>query len=56
MGRDAAIFWIVVLALVCASIFYGVNVEKQRRRLQHAGAELETGCALALIAGWQEQQ
>ena len=48
MSRDSALFWSIIGVLVCASVFYGVNAERQRRQLLHSGARLETGDVVRL--------
>lgn len=43
MCRNTFTFWFIFCVLISASLYYGVNVEKQRRQLRHSGAKLETG-------------
>lgn len=43
MHRNSTIFWTIIGLLVSASLFYGLNAEKQRRVLHHSGGKLQSG-------------
>jgi endonuclease YncB( thermonuclease family) len=43
MHRNAILFWVVIGLLLSASLFYGVNASKQRRRIHHSGGVLVSG-------------
>lgn len=49
MCHSNAIFWAIFGVLVSASLFFGVNVENQRRQLHHSGVKLETGDVVRLV-------
>lgn len=49
MDRTAALFWGLIVLLLSASVFFGVNAEKQRRSTQSAGGKIENGDLVQLI-------
>lgn len=49
MERMTAAFWSLIAVLVCASVFFGVNVERQRRGLHKASGELQNGDIVSLV-------
>lgn len=50
MDRGAKLFWSMILALLAASVFFGVSAERGRRAVQQAtGATLATGDLVRLV-------
>ena len=49
MDRPTFAFWAVIVMLIGASAFYGINAEKQRRSVQSAGGKIESGDLVRLI-------
>lgn len=49
MDRLTFAFWAVIVVLVGASAYYGINAENQRRSVQSAGGKIESGDLVRLI-------
>jgi len=49
MDRPTLAFWSVIIFLVGASAFYGINAEKQRRSVQSASGKIESGDLVRLV-------
>ena len=49
MGRATLAFWSIIVVLLCASAFYGINAEKQRRSVQSASGKIESGDLVRLV-------
>ena len=49
MGRATLAFWSIIVVLLCASAFYGINAEKQRRSVQSASGRIESGDLVRLV-------
>lgn len=43
MDRVNVFFWTIISLLLSASVFYGLNAEKQRQLMHHGGGSLQTG-------------
>ncbi len=49
MNKEAVLFWGCIVALLSASAFYGVSVERQRRELRGTEGRIETGSIVRLV-------
>lgn len=49
MSKESILFWGCIATLLSASIFYGANVEQQRRELRRAEGRIETGSIVRLV-------
>ena len=49
MGRATLAFWSIIVVLLCASAFYGISAEKQRRSVQSASGKIESGDLVRLV-------
>mgnify|MGYP001316399617 CR=1 FL=1 len=49
MDRSTSLFWLLVLALLTASTYYGVGAWRQQATMQPREARLENGDALTLV-------
>ncbi|MBI1891434.1 MAG: thermonuclease family protein [Burkholderiales bacterium] len=49
MDRLTSAFWLIIWALLGASVFYGVNAESQRRSAQQAEGKLDSGDVVRLV-------
>ncbi len=49
MDRRTLAFWSIIAILCAASLFYGINAEKQRRTLQSAAGKVESGDLVKLV-------
>jgi endonuclease YncB( thermonuclease family) len=49
MDRRTLAFWTIITILCTASLFFGINAEKQRRTLQSASGKVESGDLVKLV-------
>ncbi|MHB8880679.1 MAG: thermonuclease family protein [Thermodesulfovibrionales bacterium] len=50
MDRSTAVFWGLIIILLSASAFFGVNVMQQRRSIHKAAGSLENGDLVQLLS------
>lgn len=49
MDRSTAIFWSLILTLLSASLFFGLNAEKQRKSVQAGSGKIDSGDLVRLV-------
>jgi hypothetical protein len=49
MDRLTIIFWLLIALLVSAALFFGLNAEQQRRRVQSGKGTIESGDLVRLV-------
>ncbi len=49
MDRSTAIFWSLILVLLSASLFFGLNAEKQRKSVQAGSGKIDSGDLVRLV-------
>lgn len=49
MERSTVIFWSLIAVLLSASLFFGLNAEQQRKRLQVGSGKIDSGDLVRLV-------
>jgi len=49
MDQKTFAFWGIIVILLCMSVFFGINAEKQRRSVQSASGKIESGDLVRLV-------
>jgi endonuclease YncB( thermonuclease family) len=49
MDRSTALFWSLIVVLLSASLFFGLNAEKQRKSVQAGSGKIDSGDLVRLV-------
>ena len=49
ISRFSSFFWGCIVVLLAASLFFGFNAEKERRKSQSSGGKIENGSIVSLV-------